>query len=283
MAIVKSIFISIYVTFIALAASFTVFTFLKNDDSVYWLSSALSTLIPASYFVFIVTKRPSDVQLIKMLILPMVGAAMLITLGKLYFDGEELTLPARLAMISFFGWLLYDKWYSKLPAAPKEIKTDVNLWSFHDATGNEVGTSKGSTKLHMFVFIRGSWSPFCMAQLRDIGKECDAIQEMGAQVNFVTHKADKLIVSSVEKLNPKINLFVDKNLNVSTQMGLAHKNATPIGLQLFGYKSSEVRPAVIIADDKGEILKTHLPKDYRNRPDPAWFLRLITEYVSKTA
>jgi len=283
MAIVKSFFISIYVAFIGFAASFTVFTFLNNDDSVYWFSSALSTAIPAFYFIYVTTKKPSDVQLLKMLVLPMVGAAMLISLGKLYFDGEELTLPARLAMISFFGWLLYDKWYTKLPTAPKEMKSDVNLWSFHDAAGNEVVPSKGTTKLRMFVFIRGSWSSFCMAQLRDIGKEFDSIHAMGAQVNFVTHKADKFIVSAIEKLNPKINLLEDKNLLVSTQIGLAHKSATPIGLQLFGYESSEIRPAVVIANEKGEILKTYFPKDYRNRPEPAWFLRLMTEYASKTA
>lgn len=280
MAIVKSIFISLYVIFIVLASAYTTYTFLNNDDSVYWFSSALSTFIPTFYFIYLYIRRPADVQLIKMVVLPLTGAAMLISLGRLYFEGEELTLPARLAMISFLGWVLYNMWYSRLPKVAAASDVNVSDWTFKTAEGKEIMPGKDSSRLRMFVFIRGSWCPFCMAQIREVGKEYDALHKLGVQVNFVTHKADRFMVQAVERLNPKINLLVDENLAIATQMGLSHKNSTPLGLQLFGYKSSEIRPAVVIADDGGGILDIHMPKDYRNRPEPAWFLRLLQKYTN---
>jgi peroxiredoxin len=283
MGIIKSIFISFYVTFLTVASTYTLFTFFANDDSVYWFSSALSTSIPLGYFIYLYLKKPADVQLLKMLILPMTGAALLISIGRLYLEGEEFALAAQLAFISFFGWLLYDMWYSKLPKTKNASNESTADWTFDTPDGEEINPAKTPSKLRMFVFIRGSWCPFCMAQLRDIGQEYDKLHDLDVQVNFVTHKADKFMVSAVSRMNPKINLLVDKNLRIATQLGLSHKNSTPLGLQLLGYKSSEVRPAVVIADDSGAILKVHTPKDYRNRPEPAWFLRLLDDYAIKQA
>lgn len=283
MSIVKSIFISFYVTFLSVASAYTLFTFFTNDDSVYWFSSALSTSIPLGYFIYLYIKKPADVQLLKMLILPMTGAALLISLGRLYLEGEERALAAQLAFISFFGWLLYNMWYSKLPKPKKVVDQSTDDWTFETPDGAEIIPAKTPSKLRMFVFIRGSWCPFCMAQLRDIGQEYDKLHDLGVQVNFVTHQADKFMISAVSRLNPKINLLVDKNIRIATQMGLSNKYSTPLGLQLLGYKSSEARPAVVIADNYGKILKIHTPKDYRNRPDPTWFLRLLDDYAAKQA
>lgn len=54
------------------------------------------------------------------------------------------------------------------------------------------------------------------------------------------------------------------------------KNGLPFGMQLLGYDSDTVMPTVIITDDEGKIIFADLTDNYRVRPEPETFMRVLS-------
>jgi hypothetical protein len=50
----------------------------------------------------------------------------------------------------------------------------------------------------------------------------------------------------------------------------------PFGMQLLGYDSDTVMPTVIITDDEGKIIFADLTDNYRVRPEPETFMRVLS-------
>mgnify|MGYP005814592293 FL=1 len=73
--------------------------------------------------------------------------------------------------------------------------------------------------------------------------------------------------------------WVDPQLDAARQLRILDPGGTPLGLELFGYPSDTVLPTVLITDARGEICYVDLADNYRVRPEPATFLRVLDTMV----
>jgi len=63
---------------------------------------------------------------------------------------------------------------------------------------------------------------------------------------------------------------------VARQLKLLAQNGLPFGMQLLGYDSDTVMPTVVITDAEGKIIFADLTDNYRVRPEPETFMRVLT-------
>ena len=65
---------------------------------------------------------------------------------------------------------------------------------------------------------------------------------------------------------------------MAKQLDIFHENGLPTGFQALGYNSDVIMPTVIITDKNNNIIFTDLTDNYRVRPEPNTFLKIIDKH-----
>ena len=81
--------------------------------------------------------------------------------------------------------------------------------------------------------------------------------------------------SLAEKYKLNFKFLTDVNNKVAKQLNIFAKNGIPTGFQALGYDIDTVLPTVIITDINGKIVFADLTNNYRVRPEPETFLKVI--------
>ena len=76
-------------------------------------------------------------------------------------------------------------------------------------------------------------------------------------------------------MNVNFRFVTDKDNRMAQKLNIDHKYGTPLGMQIFGYKTETVMPTVIIADGSGKIMFVDQTDNYRVRPEPSTFLAIL--------
>jgi len=174
-------------------------------------------------------------------------------------------------------WLLYLYWYSSLPKATKSLKVGDNLPDFdlENTQGQSINSSNFKGKPSIFLFYRGNWCPLCTVQIKDLAKQYQQIEKLGAQVVLVSPQPHSSSESLAKKHDVNFNFMVDVNNNTAKQLGILHENGLPAGFQVLGYDSDTVLPTVIVTDASGKIIFYEQSDNYRLRPEPDVFLKVL--------
>lgn len=186
--------------------------------------------------------------------------------------------------ISFAGiasslWLLYIFWYSKFNDRSKNtvLKVGQTLPDFQleDASKKTVSAHsfKGSPSIYMFY--RGNWCPLCMAQIKEIAAQYKELEKRGVNMVLVSPQPHKYTASLARKFQVGFHFLVDKGNQVAQRLQILGKNGLPFGFQALGYDSDTVMPTIIITDKNGKILFSDLTDNYRVRPEPSTFLKVL--------
>ena len=69
--------------------------------------------------------------------------------------------------------------------------------------------------------------------------------------------------------------WVDTDNRAARRLGIAHEHGVPAGFEVLGYKSETVLPTVLLVGEDGRILYSSQTDNYRVRPEPAEFLRVL--------
>lgn len=69
--------------------------------------------------------------------------------------------------------------------------------------------------------------------------------------------------------------LVDRDSRAAKALGIDHPGGLPLGMQALGYEEDTVSPTVIVTDENGTILLADETDNYRVRPEPATFLRVL--------
>ena len=85
--------------------------------------------------------------------------------------------------------------------------------------------------------------------------------------------------SLAKKFDVGFHFLVDVQNKVAKQLRIDAENSLPFGLQVFGYENDTVLPTVLITNSKGKIIFADLTDNYRVRPEPATFLRILDEHA----
>ncbi len=276
----KSIFISLaisiwaYFTFIAFQFIYTQ-TLSINSIGIFLIS-----VIPLGFFIVLLSFKPvaRTSQSLGYLTSLIIIGAFLILAGTIR-AGSFIHLNY-LAITSISLWLIYVYWYSAMPNKRGTIIIGNTLPPLHfiDGNDNRVSTSDFKGKKMLLLFYRGNWCPLCMAQIKEISEQYKELEKRGVSVLLISPQPVSHSVSLANKMKVAFHFLTDKNNEMAKKIGIDHPNGTPLGMEIFGYKSETVLPTAIITNNKGEIIFVDKTDNYRIRPEPSTFLAVLDKF-----
>ncbi len=188
-----------------------------------------------------------------------------------------------LAIFTDILWTLYVGWYStfnnRADNTVLEVGQKLPSFQLEDAKSNTVSIDRFIGNPSIFLFYRGNWCPLCMAQIQEIADQYKELEKRGVNMVFISPQPHKFTASLAKKFQLGFHFLVDKGNQVAQQLQLLSENGLPFGFQALGYDSDTVMPTVIITDKNGTILFADLTDNYRVRPEPSTFIKILDESV----
>ena len=193
------------------------------------------------------------------------------------FEQQSLLISVLLAL----GWLAYLTWYSSFNSrntSVLEVGKILPDFTLENAQKERVSINNLSGDFKIFIFYRGNWCPLCMAQIKEVVNEYKELEKRNTDMILVSSQPHKFTRSLANKHKVPFHFLVDKDNNVAKELGLLHENGLPTGFQVLGYESDVVLPTVIITDKDNKIIFADLTDNYRVRPEPETFIKIIDNY-----
>jgi len=184
--------------------------------------------------------------------------------------------------LGLLGLCAYLFWYSPLQRDAADGPRPGQLLpplAFRDLEGRPVSTTSLHGAPAVMLFFRGNWCPVCMAQVRELARRRPQLERRGARIILVSAQPGARTGRLAARLGVPMEWWVDPQLDAARQLRILDPGGTPLGLELFGYPSDTVLPTVLITDARGEICYVDLADNYRVRPEPATFLRVLDTMV----
>lgn len=203
----------------------------------------------------------------------------LVVLG-LFAAGKACWLMSTLAVLNLVGVHLYLRWYSRYPqrSLVAEVGEPLPPVSFTDLDGRQVTPKAFAGNPVILMFYRGNWCPLCMAQIREIAEQYQALQKAGVRVALVSPQSHDQSAALARQFSVEFDFLRDDNNQAATQLGIIDSGGTPAGLEVLGYDSDTVMPTVLILDGEGRLSYQHLTDNYRLRPEPSLYIKVLTEH-----
>jgi peroxiredoxin len=274
---------SIYVTlFMTAAVGFAVLSGIQlaGGFELAWLGGLLATAPIGGFFAVLVLFRPTARTGARV---PPIIAATGVGFGLAVYGYAISPEPPVLALVAgtvgFAGWLLYDLWYSHLdrPAMAIEVGRRLPDLTFEDSAGAPVAGERYRGAPVLFMFYRGNWCPFCMAQIRELAAQYRELADRGVRLVLVSPQPHDNSAALADRFDIPCDFLTDPGNRVARQLGIVHEGGLPAGLQALGYHSDTVFPTVIIADAGGTVIFADETDNYRVRPEPDTFLRVLDD------
>ena len=183
-------------------------------------------------------------------------------------------------LVGLVGVPAYIFWYSKLPAPGGVIAVGEPLPDFTltGVDGEPVASSTLIGAPAILMFFRGNWCPLCMAQIGEIARQYQEIERRGAVLWLVSGQSEAQTRILAKLRNVGFVHLRDEGLQVARQLGLYHPGALPAGLQV-GFDDDAYLPTVVVTDAAGVVRWAHTTDNYRVRPEPGTFLRVLDSFV----
>ncbi|GAB4376832.1 MAG: hypothetical protein Kow0042_23610 [Calditrichia bacterium] len=280
----KSVFITLYTMWAAVGGVYSLFRFYGAGFKLSWLGPVMALLLPAGFLGYLMLFRPGgrtrpNLPVVSSLII--LGG--LVSLWSFIREDSVSLFPALLVLGGLAGWGLYLFWYSRLPQRTAEtITVGSKLPDFElaDLRGETVASSRLLDRPAVFLFYRGNWCPLCMAQIREIAAQYRELDRRGVVVNLVSPQPVEQSRKLAERYQVNFRFLVDQDNRAARRLGLLHRNGVPAGMELLGYQSDTTLPAVIITDKQGTVIWYAVSDNYRVRPEPQTFLRVLDENLA---
>ncbi|MFT4682576.1 MAG: hypothetical protein ACJAU0_001264 [Flavobacteriales bacterium] len=267
----KSIFITIYVAYLLIGGIITGIHFAQDLDSLTAFAAMLTHALAAFWFVYIYTMSKANASFMSILITVGSGITALISFASFKINQDGLVIDSILAAIAFFGWFLYNFGYAK----QAKDKTGFSIGNLLP-DGKLINSEGEAVSIHsisgkcLLVFHRGDWCPFCVDHKNDLNAHLDEFQAKGTSVVFISSQAPKS-----KAYGEGIYDLQDEDVAYGKQIGLNAGPILPLGLSLFGFKSSLHEPYAVLIDENKKIITFHKSNDYRVRPSASYFLRFL--------
>lgn len=272
----KPIFISSYVAFLAIAMIYCVVQYFTNDAQLIWFSCFLACALPFSFFAIIYLVKPKATATLQVILSATTAAATLITIGDRFFNSAMFDSAVWIAAISLFGWILYNMWYAKLSHSIQlKIGDELTALDLKQANGSAYDPIKDKGKFKLLVFHRGNWCPFCVAQINELEDNYELMNNEKVAVYAIAPVPQKYAASMEGSLSGQLKVLYDQDNREIKRLGIQHSNGLPFGFQVFGFVSETVFPTSILLSPENTIIHIHQSKDYRKRPNAAFWTRII--------
>lgn len=243
-----------------------------------WWGTLIAAGGPAAFFAWVFTGRHARTpsRLWHVLIAGTLGSIIAGVLG----GGWALFWAL---LIGIVGTLLYDLWYSRFNQRDDSVLQSGQILpeaELFDVDGQAHSLRWLSQQPTVWMFYRGNWCPFCMAQIKEVVAQYQELAQRGAQVVLVSPQSDAQTRSLAEKFSVPLRFMRDRDNAVAKRLRIFAANGLPTGLQALGYDSDVPLPTVFISDAQGVVIYADLTSNYRIRPEPESFLRVLDAHLS---
>jgi peroxiredoxin len=273
----KSIFIS---TFMMVEITFLVLnvrSIVASASLQTGLSVAIPVLILMVFAKFFIFKTP-----ITSVNFPLVSTVLgLIFVGYLALSLLSQQIDTNILIyntIGLVGWVVYLKWYSVFPdrdGSLLKLDSQIPSISFLNTKGELVSTDEFKGSKVLYMFYRGNWCPLCMAQIKEIANQYQELDKRGVKIVLISPQPQRHTKNLAKKFDVPFIFLTDKDHQAAKQLKIFQEAGTPLGMEVFGYESDTVMPTIIITDEQGKIIFADLTDNYRVRPEPGTFLKVL--------
>ena len=274
----KSVFISVFPAIALYILIDSILHLVEYGFSIRYLGRIIITISIVLFFagLFLKPSARTSRNLILFTSIITIGFIISVFVGGIY-ENQNL-LGSSISIFLFIGWWLYIKWFSVFEKREKNIlKVGNQLPNFEveDVLKNKINSTSFIGRPAIYLFYRGNWCPLCLAQIKEIANQYKELEKRGIQMNFISPQPHQYSNSLAKKYQLGFNFLVDVNNKAAKQLGIFSKNGIPFGFQVMKYKSDTVMPTVVITNSKGEIIFSDLTDNYRVRPEPETFLKVL--------
>jgi peroxiredoxin len=163
----------------------------------------------------------------------------------------------------FFSFLTF---MSGLPDQRAAAEVGSRAPDFHsfDADGREFRLSGLGGSGVLLKFFRGTWCPYCVADLRLWSERREELRELGLKLVAVSHDSVEDLRRFKRGHDWDMTLVADPDLEIIRLYNLQNRNFTPKG----GPFRDMAIPAAILIDKEGKVLWMSQATDFRVRLHP---------------
>lgn len=282
---IKNIFLGVLLVFLS-ANTLGVFL---NAKLLPFFVCVFALLAFAPLLVFMgylfVSKPARTSESLQWVYIPSLVGAFLVVAWSVFGGATGMTFWLASAIIAAVGHVLYVFWYSDLSREPSPVLfkgrplPDLEL---RDTEGLPVKPERFKGSAGLFLFYRGNWCPLCMAQIKEVAEQYQAMHKRGIELYMISPQPKKHTASLAKKFNVPMHFFEDRDNKTAKILGIDAEGGLPVGLQALGYDSDTVLPTVILTDKNGNVIFADQTDNYRIRPEPSEFIKRFDEYVQST-
>lgn len=282
--LLKSIFMMVYLMAVNAAFMYSVYQLYMSGFTVAWLGVLLATMPGAVFFNYVTLTKSmarTSRNMNTITVVTVIGAV--IAAASWMKQSEVYQLQMLLGSGGLIGWLLYDFWYShfgKRDTSMLNVGMKLPEFTLTNLSGDAVSSSDFKGKPTLFLFYRGNWCPLCMAQIKEIATEYSNLARLGTQIVLVSPQPHKHTQKLAAKYDVPFTYMIDEGNKAAEKLNIISRHGLPVGMQAMGYDSDTVMPTVVITDTDGIIIFSDLTDNYRVRPEPMTFIRILEAHLS---
>jgi peroxiredoxin len=161
-----------------------------------------------------------------------------------------------------------------MPNARLEIRNKLPEFELADLDGGRVRSSEFLGAPAVWLFYRGNWDPFCVAQVHEIASRFADLEKLGVQLNLISSQPEDKARQLAGELSAPVRFLVDRNAEVAEALDIAERHAIPAGTAA-GYSRVGAMPTTIVTNASGTILFTDQTDNYRVRPEPDIYISIL--------
>ncbi|WP_299107137.1 peroxiredoxin family protein [uncultured Tenacibaculum sp.] len=269
---IKSLFISAFPVYALVIFTKTLLT---NSFSLHNIGVLVSSIAVVLFFSMLFIKPVARTTKTLTFYSALISIGFVLNL--LDFNRDSLLIPLSIAL----GWLAYLTWYSTFNSRDMSVLDfgkKLPEFSLENTENEMVNSNSFTGDFKIFIFYRGNWCPLCMAQIKEVVREYKELEKRKVDMLLISSQPHKFTKSLAKKHQVPFHFLRDIDNRVAKQLKIIHENGLPAGFQVLGYESDVVLPTVIITDKNDKIIFADLTDNYRVRPEPATFLRIIDNY-----
>lgn len=285
MNLLKSIFISAFTSWLTLVTIYALTQLARGSEPLLsWLGLALTAFVLLVFFIkaFIAKSARTPRHPVEYSILS--GAGLALTLAMSYRYGDAAGSIHIWAGITLLAWLAYLRWYSVFNGRDAKALSAGSLlpeFQLETMDGRTVSSVSFRAGPHLLLFYRGNWCPFCTAQIAELAAAYRRLEVLGVTVVLISPQSSKKNQQLAARFDVPMVFLRDPQGAAAKKLGIFQPWGTPMGMQLLGYESDTVLPTVILTAADGNIIFTDQTDNYRVRPEPDVFEKLLTESLNR--